>query len=1069
MTVAIISVPFFAFSQVKQVFKVTDFDTKLPVVGATTTLFGQTLTTNAQGVAVANLPVDKKDAYLPLEQWKKEGYVYAGYAPESFFGFFQTKDTLKFYMAEKQKYRVEELSLFEQLYRHFYQESVMPAAQSFRDSIKMEAASVSATANALVESTFTINDIVKTCYSDATELQKYESYQFDKPQFNEVMARAWKGEVNEAVAMAKEHVRLNDNSRENLEWIELYRFLRLLELSDEDVDTLSNYSEILYKNHYEPYSNVDYVTDLNRNSLYEKADSIARIEKPNNRNPRYAAVFAPSFIQFLMYPDKAKAKATAEQQLETVSKTYEQYPYYKTLGDLYWTQKNLYYAYAFTEDSVSATRTIDSSLATVQKLLALDADDYAKNQHLIEIYQNMLAVVGYNLAYIPQATLYQLYDDIYNASLENYQADTSNLFLQMQLAENAVQWLQNVPDVEERAAKQKEILQQLATVEFKLTETFPEFYAVQNVQITSQLLGSCLVSSSDNEELQRAFRQYERSYDVVNAVFPNAFNGIFLNYNSTLETYLTAFQQFALTSELSAFTDRLISIEAKNDPQKIWTKKAEYANRLAETLYKNEMYEESVAYYLQSNNMYEKALSQYEQLWIPYLNNYLQMGDAHLNLNQYDKAVMTYQKVLDFEPQIPSSVIPQYTTMKGSVYYYVGDVYKSTGETVRAQKEYKTAEKYFKKAISLGDVDAYTNLGEMYWGKAVMAAQEQNMKKCRQLVEQSVAFYEESPMERPLQTYERAKLIMGDFYKEAKDAPNYYRTVAGLTDFYRKFVDYDQEYPFKLLQNAETMLNSGMVSKEEALQYSYDILTGLMYLEDQGHDVKLANLRGAFNMARVYAANDSVLQAIDLYRECMRISEIVYADTAPKTHKGNLMEVYTKLVDCYEKMAEEIDTAHSEVWYYRAIDTRDTLIDLMKELNDDGDVNMTYRTAMQYMNNGVVFYHLEMIPSAQDYFDKSNELLLMLYNSEYKEEVEEEVVKNYYFKGIIYEESNNKEKAELNLRTAVEYGRKSETASPVYFEALNELIKLLSFEKEANTEEIAMLKKEMKEVAKKLK
>ena len=90
MTVAIISVPFFAFSQVKQIFKVVDFDTKQPVAGATTTLFGQPLTTNAQGVAVANLPADKKDAYLLLEQWKKEGYVYVGYAPESFFGFFQT-------------------------------------------------------------------------------------------------------------------------------------------------------------------------------------------------------------------------------------------------------------------------------------------------------------------------------------------------------------------------------------------------------------------------------------------------------------------------------------------------------------------------------------------------------------------------------------------------------------------------------------------------------------------------------------------------------------------------------------------------------------------------------------------------------------------------------------------------------------------------------------------------------------------------------------------------------------------------------------------------------------------
>ena len=401
----------------------------------------------------------------------------------------------------------------------------------------------------------------------------------------------------------------------------------------------------------------------------------------------------------------------------------------------------------------------------------------------------------------------------------------------------------------------------------------------------------------------------------MNAAFPNAFNEIYLNYNSTLETFLVAYQQFALSSELSAFTDRLISIEAKNDPQKILVKKAEFANHLAEVLYQNEMYEESVVYYLQANELYEKTIPQDAQLWAPYLNNYLQMGDAHLNLNQFDRAMMTYQKILDFEPKIPASFMPKYTTMKGSSHYYVGDMYKNMGETARAEKEYKTAEKYFKKAISLGDNDAYWLLGEMSWGKAVMAAQNKDMKKCRQMVEQSVAYYEKTPMERPYQTYERAKSVMIDFYKEANDGQNYYRTVADLTDFYRKFVDYDNEYPFKLLQHAEMMLNSGKVSNEEALQYSQDILDAVMYLDDQGRDVKLAYLRAVFNMAHVYSVNDSVPQAIDLYRECINASEILYADTAPATHKGNLVEVYAKLAGCYEQMAEVIDTAHSELWY----------------------------------------------------------------------------------------------------------------------------------------------------------
>lgn len=1065
---------FTANAQVKQVFKVVDFDTKMPVAGATTTLYGQTLTTSAQGVAVANLPADKKEAYLPLEQWVKDGYLYVGYAPESFFGFFQTKDTLKFFMTEKQKYRKEAQNVFEQLYRHYYAENVMPTAQDFRDSIMASAASVTATAGAIVESTFRINDIVKTCASDASELQKYEAYMFDKPQFAELLSLARKGEVNEAVAKSKKHIRLDDNSQENLEWIDFYRFLRLMESSDEDEDTLNKYSEILYKNHYEPYSAVDYINDLRRKSMYEKANEIARLEKPNNKNPRYALAVEPVFIQYIVNPDRAKLKTTAEQQLEKVSKIYEQYPYYLTLGDLFWTQKNLYYAYAFLEDSVSATRTIDSAMATVQNILLYEVDDYGKNQQLIKNYQIILDVLSYNLAYIPDTIVYLLYEGIYKASLENYKSDTSNLFLQLQLAENALLWLQNVPEMEGRAVRQKEILEQLAKVEFKLSEIFPEFYAAQNVQVASQHVGSCLVTSASNEELLRAFHMYEQSYDVVNAAFPNAFNEIYLNYNATLETFLVAFQQFALSSELSAFTDRLISIMSNNDPQKILVRKAEFANHIAEVLYQNEMYDESVVYYLQANELYEKAIPQDAELWGPYLNNYLQMGDAHLNLNQFDRAMMTYQKIKDFEPQIPASFMPKYTTMKGSSHYYVGDVYKNMGETARAEKEYKTAEKYFKKAISLGDNDAYALLGEMYWNKAVMAAQNKDMKKCRQLVEQSVAYYEKAPMERPYHTYEQAKSVMGDFYEEAKDAPNYYRTVAALTDYYRKFVEYNDEYPFQLLQNAETMLNSGGISKEEAIQYSQDLLDALEYIKEQGRDVELAYLRAVFNMAHVYSVNDSVPLAIDLYRDCIRASEALYADTAPETHKGNLVEVYTQLANCYEQMAEDIDTAHSELWYFRAIDARDTLIKLTKEINNDGDVNKTYHTAVLYRQNAVIFYHLDMVPSAQDYLDKSNELLQMLYNSEYKKEVEGDIIQNYFFKGVIYKDADNKEKALTNLRTAVEYGRKAELTEQVpayYFPAISMLLEVLDQDKEANAAEIAKLTKEfktIKELSKKL-
>jgi len=431
--------------------------------------------------------------------------------------------------------------------------------------------------------------------------------------------------------------------------------------------------------------------------------------------------------------------------------------------------------------------------------------------------------------------------------------------------------------------------------------------------------------------------------------------------------------------------------------------------------------------------------------------------------------VMTYQKILDFESQIPAAMMPQYTTMKGNVNYYVGDVYKSTGDMKSAEKEYKQAEKWFKKAVAMGDEKAYQSLGEMYWGKAVVAANQEDMKKCKQMLEKSVGYYEMCEMDRPLTRYERAKSTLGAFYEQDGEESKYYANLKGLTGFYRKFVDADEEYAAGLVQSAEKMLNSGTVTNEEALTYSKDIVDGIIALDYAGKDVDLPYLRSLFNLAKVYTINDSVERAIGLYRDCARVSEYMFADTAMRTHQGNMAEIYLKLAGCFERMAEAIDTAHSENWYYRAIDTRDTLIDLMKELNDDGDVNLTYKTAIQYRNNGVVFYHLDMIPSAQDYFDKSTDLLMMLYNSEFEAEVADDVIQNYFLKGAIYLDNDNDEKGIENLRKAISFGERSKEVSPYYIASLGQLIEVLEKDKAANADEIAKLTKQLKEQSKKLK
>ena len=1059
-------------AQVKQVFQVFDYDTQKPLAGVTNVLFGQTFTTNAQGVAVANMPADKKGAFLPLEEWALDGYYYMGRTPASKYRLCQSNDTIKCYMVSMSKYRQAVDQTFEQLYRFSYDNEVKPVVARFAEDSKTYPDKAVTMCSNLVEASMSRDPVVKSCYLDAKVINMYDMDDYNDPKFDEVKQVLATGDVNKATAMAKSHIDLADNSRSNLEWIDFYRDMRDLEASTEDEDPISDYSEILYKNHYTPFCNVYYVQDLSRNGFYEKADSVCTIEKPNSPTPRHKPSFEPSFFRYIFKEENpAKLKMLSENLLDVTKKVYREMPYSVTLGDVAWCYKNSYLAYAALEDSVLASRALDSAIYYKQKSSETSrADAFDKKQQDILFDQYLLDVINFKPAYASDSKVYQLYDEIYNLSKENYLTDTSSLFLKMQLAENALVWLQKAPQVEGYEEKHLEVLRQLTDVNFSLSKDFPEFYAVQNVQVSSQLVGACLMAECTTEQMQEAFGKYEHTFDIINALYPKVFVDVYLRYNRMLDGYLAASQMFVLSSEISDFSDRLLNVKAGNDPQLFLEKKAEYFNETAESLYQSEMYEESIAYYLQSCELYKKAMPKNDSLWIPYLTNYLQMGDAHLYQNQYDKALMTYQQILDFEPQIPASIMPQYTSMKGSAHYYIADVYRAMDDVSRAEKEYKTAEKFFKKAISMGDANtAGPSMGEMYWGKAVRYAQQEDMKKCRQMTEKAVSYYELASLDRPLKRYAQAKAVMGEFYKQEQNAESYYKTIRELEEYYKKFAEYDVENAAGMVENAEIMLKSGAITNEEALTYSYDVINGLVALNDAGEDVQLPYLRAVYNLARAYTANDSVLRAIELYRNCLDMNEVMFKDTAVDSYNGNRIEVYAKIANCYELMAEEIDTAHSDLWYYRAIDTRDTLINLLKELSNDGDVNMTYRTATQYRNNGIVYYHLEMVPSALDCFDKSNELLQMLYNSEYKTEVEDDVIRNYHYKGIVYSENNNTEKAIENFRTAVEYGDKSDLSQGVgryYYFAVLSLIEQLEKDPATNSSEIASLKKKQKQLEK---
>ena len=67
-----------ATAQVKQIFKIMEYPTNRPLAGAACTYYGQTITSNAKGVAVLNLSADRKGDFIPREPWILDQYTYLG-------------------------------------------------------------------------------------------------------------------------------------------------------------------------------------------------------------------------------------------------------------------------------------------------------------------------------------------------------------------------------------------------------------------------------------------------------------------------------------------------------------------------------------------------------------------------------------------------------------------------------------------------------------------------------------------------------------------------------------------------------------------------------------------------------------------------------------------------------------------------------------------------------------------------------------------------------------------------------------------------------------------------------
>ena len=167
-------VAFSASAQVKQVFKVMSYPDKKPLAGAVATLYGQSLQTNAKGVAVAHLPENRKGDFLCMSEWILDRYMPIGRTRESRYQFFQSNDTVFFYMAKEETYRETMTDLFVKYFRRAY-DSEAEMMLSYRDSVRLHPDLADEYAQTLMNyATHAYSPVIKQYYHDAVQTYPYK-------------------------------------------------------------------------------------------------------------------------------------------------------------------------------------------------------------------------------------------------------------------------------------------------------------------------------------------------------------------------------------------------------------------------------------------------------------------------------------------------------------------------------------------------------------------------------------------------------------------------------------------------------------------------------------------------------------------------------------------------------------------------------------------------------------------------------------------------------------------------------------------------------------------------------
>lgn len=1065
---------FSASAQVKQVFKVVSYPEGKPLAGVVNTLYGNSLKTNAKGVAVASLPESRRGDYLAIGDWTLDGYFDIGTA-KSGEGYFQGNDTIFFYMVKESDYREAQTERFTKYFQRAYNAEAEQML-SYVDSAKLHPDNADEYAQVLMDyGTHIFTTAIRRYYRDAIQTSPCMLARMHEEVRKAAEPFLQEGDVDGATAAVKALVKANDNSRENLEIMCNYLDFKSLNLASDDGKLASDYSRILYENDYTEFSIGEHLFNLLYEGNWMEADSISAKDKAKDRIPEYSFLFEPSASKYEDGQSELLASAI-QRYIDKIKESCRKYGTSQSFWMLVEQRRMMLSALRLCEDTLRLNRQWDSLLVDCQRLFDMETKgDFYRNKSIIDAYMNILESVPEGQSDYSDMKIRELAAAVLRAAKENHNRYPSDLYFQLQYAVLNNAYILLVEDDGNDSLLQGLINNQLEINEI-LLKTYPEMMSVNQLVAYSKMLAKAVYGQGTDEEVQRAFRNFKRSFTLSDSIYHGVFTATTLDYCAYYANYLRDQNRTANVAEMDAFIELLMVMHADENSRPIESEKALFFNGQAETYYKNRSYETSLQMYDSAADYFMKAVEKDPKMWIPYMRNYLQKGDAYLGIEAYGKARETYRKVLEYETQIPSDQMAEYYNIKGNVFYYDGDVYNLFKDKKNADKMYKSAEQNFKRAVELGDSTAYFSLGEMYMLQGVHNYKKGGDKKLVSMLEKAARTYESYPMNYPYQRYQQAVSFLEGYYRDRQDSARFVREMKALTEFYRRFASTDTAYLNNYLDYSHR-LAIGLGVPKEVVKYSEYEVDAYRLSFKMGKEQDISYLQALFRLANQYTEIGAYEKTFELYEECLRLNERIFKDTATADYARNAYSVYSAMISNYAGLAEKYegygDDKESIKWYEKAVRASDTMILIAEKYMEFTEVAYkNYSIGSLFYQNARICKELGWKSIAISQIDSANAYLLKLYGGEYWSEVETELMRNLYLKGELAMDSHDLELAKECYKELVDYASKSDglydksqngtnIAAIYYYEAVEAWLDILeNRESGEDTETIESLKKQ---------